>query len=154
MRQHRALLFVGQPHRPAAGDVKDAQIALFLRKLPRHISNLINPWVFKTTEELIQCCNKLWMAQAPEEAAAAAAAGVPSLQSPFRSARRSPSLFRRKTPGGDKSGSRCSPTPGGAKGGRSDSLWFSQLAAPPLLFSAGLSHRNVHFLNKKPNFPS
>ncbi len=33
---------------------KDAQTALFLRKLPRHISNLINPRAFKTTEELIQ----------------------------------------------------------------------------------------------------
>jgi hypothetical protein len=33
--------------------VKDAQTALFLRKLPRHISNLINPRAFKTTEELI-----------------------------------------------------------------------------------------------------
>ena len=34
--------------------IKDAQTALFLRKLPRHISNLINPRAFKTTEELIQ----------------------------------------------------------------------------------------------------
>jgi hypothetical protein len=77
-------------------------------------------------EELIQSCNELWMAQTPEEAAAAAAAAaaVPSLQSPFRNSRRSPSPFRRKTPGGDKSGRRCSPTPGGAKGGRSDSLCF------------------------------
>jgi hypothetical protein len=75
--------------------VKDAQTALFLRKLPHHISNLINPRAFKTTEELSQHCNELWMAQTPEEAAAAAAAAVPSLQSPFQSARRSPSLFRR-----------------------------------------------------------
>jgi hypothetical protein len=105
--------------------VKDAQTALFLRKLPRHISNLINPRAFKTTEELIQPCNKLWMAQTPEEAAAAsAAAAVPSPQSPFRSARRSPSPFRRKTPGGDKPARRRSPTPGAAKGGRSDSLCF------------------------------
>ena len=62
---------------------KDAQTALFLRKLQRHISNLINPRAFKTTEELIQRCNALWMAQTPEEAAsataaAAAAAAVPS----------------------------------------------------------------------------
>jgi hypothetical protein len=106
--------------------VKDSQTALFLRKLPRHISNLINPRAIKTTEELIQCCNELWMAQTPEEAAAAsaAAAAVPSLQSPFRSARRSPSPFRRKTPGCDNSGRRRSPTPGAAKGGRSDSLCF------------------------------
>jgi hypothetical protein len=70
--------------------VKDAQTALFLRKLLRHISNLINPRAFKTTEELSQHCNELWMAQTLEEAAA-----IPSLQSPFQSARRSPSLFRR-----------------------------------------------------------
>jgi hypothetical protein len=107
--------------------VKDAQTALFLRKLPRHISNLINPQAFKTTEELIQRCNELWMAQTPEEAAAAAAAAaaaVPSLQSPFQNSRRSPSPFRRKTPGGDKSGRHRSPTPGAAKGGRSHSLCF------------------------------
>jgi hypothetical protein len=84
--------------------IKDAQTALFLRKLPRHINNLINPRAFKTTEELIQRCNELWMAQTPEEAAAAAAAAaVPNMQSPFRNSRRSPSPFRRKTPGGDKS---------------------------------------------------
>ena len=103
---------------------KDAQTALFLSKLPPHISNLINPWAFKTTEELIQRCNELWMAQTPEEAAAAAAAAVPSLQSPFRNSRRSPSLFRRKTPRGEKSGRRRSPTPGAAKGGRNDGLCF------------------------------
>jgi hypothetical protein len=66
------------------------------------------------------------MAQTPEEAAAAAAAAaaVPSRQSPYRSACRSPSPFRRKTPGGNKSSRCCSPTPGAAKGGRSDSLFF------------------------------
>jgi hypothetical protein len=37
--------------------LKDAQTYLFIRKLPRHISNLINPWAFKTSEELIQRCN-------------------------------------------------------------------------------------------------
>ncbi len=109
--------------------IKDAQTALFLHKLPRRISNLINPWAFNTTEELIQRCNVLWMAQTPEEAAsanaaAAAAAAVPSQQSPFRNSRRSPSPFRRKTPGGDKSGRHRSPTPGAAKGGRSESLCF------------------------------
>ena len=34
--------------------IKDVQTTLFLRKLPRHISNLINPRAFKTTQELIQ----------------------------------------------------------------------------------------------------
>ncbi len=33
--------------------IKDTQTALFLRKLPRHISNLINPRAFKTMKELI-----------------------------------------------------------------------------------------------------
>jgi hypothetical protein len=107
--------------------IKDAQTALFFRKLPRHISSLINPRAFNTTEELIQRCNALWMAQTLEEAASAAsatAAAVPSQQPPFRNSRRSPSPFRRKTPGGDKSGRRRSPTPGAAKGSRSDNLCF------------------------------
>ncbi len=75
---------------------------------------------------MIQRCNALWMSQNPEEAAsaAAAAAAAPSQQSPFRNAHRSPSPYRRKTPGGDKSGRRCSPTPGAAKGGRNDGLCF------------------------------
>jgi hypothetical protein len=99
--------------------IKDAQTALFLRKLPRRISYLINSRAYNTTEELIQRCNALWMAQTPEEAAsataaAATAAAVPSQQSPFRNSRRSPSPSRRKTPGGDKSGRHRSPTPGAA----------------------------------------
>jgi hypothetical protein len=73
--------------------VKDAHTALFLCKLPRHISNLINPRAFKTTEELIQRCNELWMAQTPEEAAAAAAAAVLSPQSPFRRRQVQPPLL-------------------------------------------------------------
>ncbi len=153
--------------------VKDAQTALFFRKLPRHISNLINPRAFKTTEELIQHCNELWMVQIPEEAAAAAAAAdataaaataaaataaaataaatdaaaaaaaVPSLQSPFQSARRSPSLFRRKTPGGDKSGRRRSPTPGAAKGSRSEILCFyhSRFSNKAHKFEKGCSYQ-------------
>jgi hypothetical protein len=160
--------------------VKDAQTALFLRKLPRHISNLINPRAFMMTEELIQRCNELWMAQTLEEAAAAARAAT-SLQSPFRNARRSPSPFRRKTPGGRP----CSPTRGAAKGGRSNSLSFYHSRfnnkahkcekgcsyqggrptlrrrrrsypslLPPLLFSTGISHSYVHLPNYKPNFPS
>jgi hypothetical protein len=109
--------------------MKDAQTALFLRKLPRHISNLINTRAFNTNEEMIQRCKELWMSQTPEEAAsaaaaAAAAAAVPSQQSPFRSSRRSPSPYRRKTPSGDNSGRRRSPTPGAAKGGRNDGLCF------------------------------
>jgi hypothetical protein len=106
--------------------MKDAQTALFLRKLPRHISYVINPRAFNTTEEMIQRCNVLWMAQTPEEAASAAAAAVavPSQQSPFRNSRQSPSPFRRKTPGGDKSSRHRSATPGAAKGGRSDGLFF------------------------------
>jgi hypothetical protein len=96
--------------------IKDAQIALFLRKLPRHISTLINTRSFNTTEEMIQRCNVLWMSQTPEEAASAAAAPAPSQQSP--------SPYRRKTSGGDKSGRRRSPTPGAAKGSRNDGLCF------------------------------
>jgi hypothetical protein len=67
--------------------IKDAKTALFLRKLLCHISNLINPRAFNTTEELIQRCNVLWMPQTPEEAASTAAA-VPSQQSPFQNSRR------------------------------------------------------------------
>ena len=56
--------------------LKDAQIALFLRKLPRHISALINTRSFDTTQEMIQCCNALWMSQTPEGATSAAAAAA------------------------------------------------------------------------------
>jgi hypothetical protein len=72
--------------------IKDAQIPLFLRKPPRHISTLIN--AFETTEEMIQRCNALWMSQTPQEAASAAAAAsaAPGQQSPFQNACRSPSL--------------------------------------------------------------
>jgi hypothetical protein len=86
--------------------LKEAQITLFLRKLPRHISALINH------EEMIQRCNALWMSQTPEEAASAPAAAGLWQQSPLLNARRSLSPYRRKTPGGDKSGRRRSPTPG------------------------------------------
>jgi hypothetical protein len=74
--------------------VKEAQTALFLRKVPRHIRNLINPWAFKEPEDLIQRCNKIWEDQTTEEAAAAAVAPRP--HSPFRGACRSPSPFARK----------------------------------------------------------
>ena len=72
--------------------VKEAQTVLFLRKLPRHMRNLINPWAFKEPEDLIQRCNEIWEDQTTEEAAAAA----PRPHSPFRGARRPPSLFRGK----------------------------------------------------------
>ncbi len=111
--------------------IKEAQTALFLRKLPRHISALINTWSFDTTEEMIQRCNALWMSQTPEEAASAATAAAtagPWQHSSLRNAHRSPSLYRCKTPCGDKSGDksgRCRlPTPGAAKGGRNNGLCF------------------------------
>jgi hypothetical protein len=108
--------------------IKEAQTALFLRKMPRHISALINTRSFDTTEEMIQRCNALWMSQIPEEAASAAAAGGSWQHSTLRNACRSPSPYRRKTPDGDKSGDksgrRHSPTPGAAKGGRKDGLCF------------------------------
>jgi hypothetical protein len=77
--------------------LKDAQIALFLRKLPRHISALINTRSFDTTQEMIQRCNALWASQTPEEAASAAAAAAagPWQHSSLRNARRSPSPYRR-----------------------------------------------------------
>jgi hypothetical protein len=71
--------------------VKEAQTVLFLRKLPRHIRNLINPWAFKEPEDLIQHCNEIWEDQTTEEAVAAASAPRPP--SPFRGARHSPSPF-------------------------------------------------------------
>jgi hypothetical protein len=108
---------------------KDAQIALFIRKLPRHISAMINTQSFDTTQEMLQRCNQLWASQTPEEATSAAAG--PWQHSSLRNAhaRRSPSPYRRKTPGGDKAGDKAdcrrrSPTPGAAKGGRNDSLCF------------------------------
>jgi hypothetical protein len=45
---------------------KEAQTFLFLRKLPRHIRNLINPRAFTEPEDLIQCCNEIWEAQTVE----------------------------------------------------------------------------------------
>ncbi len=113
------------------GTLNEAQVALFLRKLPRHISALINTRSFDTTEEMIQRCNALSTSQTPEEAASAAAAAAagPWQHSSLRNARRSPSPYRRKTPGGDKAGDKAdrrrrSPTPGAAKGGRNDGLCF------------------------------
>jgi hypothetical protein len=109
--------------------LKEAQVALFLRKLPRHISALINTRSFDTTEEMIQRCNALWTSQTPEESASAAAAAGPWQHSSLRNACRSPSPYRRKTPCGDKASNKAdrrrrSPTPGAAKGGRNDGLCF------------------------------
>jgi hypothetical protein len=102
--------------------VKEVQTVLFLRKLPRHIRNLINPRAFREPEDLIQRCNEIWDDQTAEEAAAAATSPRP--HSPFRGAHHSPSPFRGKGSAGDKSGRRRSPTPGPPRGGRSDSLCF------------------------------
>jgi hypothetical protein len=113
----------------------EAQVALFIRKLPRHISAMINTKSFDTPQEMVRRCNQLWATQTPEEAASAAAAAAaatgPWQHSSLRNAqaRRSPSPYRRKTPGGDKAGDksdrrRRSPTPGAAKGGRTDGLCF------------------------------
>jgi hypothetical protein len=108
--------------------IKEAQTALFLRKLPRHISALINTRSFDTTEEMIQRCNALWMSQTPDEAASAAAAAAAAATLLFGAPADSPSPYRCKMPrgdmSGDKSGRRRSPTPGAAKGGRNDGLCF------------------------------
>ncbi len=100
--------------------IKEAQTALFLRKMLRHISALINTRSFDTTEEMIQRCNALWMSETPEEAASAAAAAGSWQHSTLRNACRSPSPYRRKTPDGDKSGDksgrRHSPTPWDSQG--------------------------------------
>jgi hypothetical protein len=56
--------------------VKEIQTVLFLRKLPRHIRNLINPREFQEPEDLIQRCNEIWEDLGCEEAAAAAAAAT------------------------------------------------------------------------------
>jgi hypothetical protein len=103
--------------------LNEAQVALFIRAM-------INTKSFDTPQEMVRRCNQLWATQTPEEAASAAAAG-PWQHSSLRDAqaRRSPSPNRRKMPGGDKArdkADRCrrSPTPGAAKGGRSDGLCF------------------------------
>ncbi len=61
--------------RPASLD--KAQVALFIRKLPRHISAMINTKSFDTPQEMVRRCNQLWATQTPEEAASAAAAAAP-----------------------------------------------------------------------------
>jgi hypothetical protein len=79
--------------------LKDAQIALFIHKLPRHISAMINTRSFDMTQEMLQPCNQLWASQTPEEAASAAAAAAatagPWQHSSLRNAhaRRSPSPY-------------------------------------------------------------
>ncbi len=77
--------------------VKEVQTVLFLRKLLRHIRNLINAQAFKELKDLIQCCNEIWEDQTTEEAAtAAAAAATRRPHSPFQDSRRSSSPFRGK----------------------------------------------------------
>jgi hypothetical protein len=158
--------------------IKDAQIALLLCKLPRHISTLINTRAFNTTEEMIQRCNALWMSQTPEEAASAAAAAAPSQQPPFWNARRQVRPPPLAQPGGSQgrpqrrsvfltnpvsatrptSVRRAAPT---RKTNRpaagphfADAAGPIPTCCPPLLFSTGISHINVYFSYKKPNFPA
>jgi hypothetical protein len=69
VRQHQALILWDNLTAPQLATVKEAQTVLFLRKLPRHIRNLINPRAFKEPEDLIQRCNELWVAHTAEEAA-------------------------------------------------------------------------------------
>ncbi|MFN9910474.1 MAG: hypothetical protein ACK56F_30905, partial [bacterium] len=56
--------------------LNEAQVALFIRKLPRHISAMINPKSFDTPQEMVRRCNQLWATQTPEEAASAVAAAA------------------------------------------------------------------------------
>jgi hypothetical protein len=89
--------------------LEEAQIALFIRKLPRHISAMINTKSFDTPKDMIRRCNQLWATQTPEEAAAASATAAAATAGPWQHSslrnaqhRRSPSPGRRKTPGGDR----------------------------------------------------
>jgi hypothetical protein len=109
----------------------EAQVALFIRKLPHHISAMINTKSFDTPQDMVRHCNQLWATQTPEEAASAAAAAGPWQHSSLPDAqhRRSPSPYRRKTPSSDKARDKAdrrrrSPTPGAAKGCRSDTVGF------------------------------
>jgi hypothetical protein len=107
----------------------EAQVALFIRKLPRHISAMINTKSFDTPKEMVRRCNQLWATQTPEEAASAAAAAAtsgPWQHSSLQNAQacRSPSPYRCKTPSDKSDRRRRSPTPGATKGGRSDGLCF------------------------------
>jgi len=84
--------------------LEEAQVALFIRKLPRHISAMINTKSFDTPKDMIRRCNQLWATQTPEEAASAAAAAAAATAGPWQhsslrnaQARRSPSPHRRKT---------------------------------------------------------
>jgi hypothetical protein len=54
--------------------LNEAQVALFIRKLPRHISAMINTKSFDTPLDMVRRCNQLWATQTPEEAASTAAA--------------------------------------------------------------------------------
>jgi hypothetical protein len=162
--------------------VKEAQTVLFLRKLPRHFRNLINPRAFKEPEDLIQRCNKLWEAQTAEEAAAAAVSlprGPPlSLSVPRQRIRRRqvwpPPLAH---PGADQRRPQRSPVflplplrqqgpevreglllPGKLIGRpilhHRRRSYPNLLPPPPLLFSTEISHSYVYLTYKKPNIPS
>ncbi len=63
---------------------EEAQIALFIRKLPRHSSAMINTKSFDTPKDMIRRCNQLWATQTPEEAAAASAAAAAATAGPHR----------------------------------------------------------------------
>ena len=92
--------------------IKDAQIALFLRKLPRHISTLINTRAFDTTEEMIQRCN------APARGSILLF-GTPA-DPPLRTAARRPAATSLATNRAAAAG----PPPGQPRGGRNDGLCF------------------------------
>jgi hypothetical protein len=89
---------------------------LFLRKLPHHIRNLINPRAFKEPEDLIHFGRTRLRKRPPQP--------QPLRGLRARGARRSPSPFRGKGSVSDKSGRRRSLTSGPSRGGRSDRLCF------------------------------
>ncbi len=43
--------------------LEEAQVALFIRKLPCHISAMINTKSFDTPKDMIRRCNQLWATQ-------------------------------------------------------------------------------------------
>jgi hypothetical protein len=101
--------------------VKEAQTVFFLRKLPRRIRNLINPWNQRTSSSAATRSGK---AQTMEEAAAAA-------PRPLRGRTllsEGPAAHPLRSPGkglsAPKSNRRRLPTPGPSRGGRTDRLCF------------------------------
>jgi hypothetical protein len=100
VRRHQALRSVGQPYCPAAATIKDAQIALFLRKLPRHISTLINMRALQRTVDVPRPLRRPLPPQLRPPRASCLLSGTPA----------------------DRSGCRRSPNPRAVKGARNDSL--------------------------------